>query len=76
MGYTYSQGPEEVEERVIYSEPACVDARIPQPGQRLLLHREIGFDVPLGRRRTLMAEPQLIPANVHARLQPRRIVVE
>ena len=75
-GYTYFQGPEEVEERVICSEQACDAAGVLQPGQRLFLHREIGFDVPLGPRRTLMAEPQLNPANVHARLQPRRIVVE
>lgn len=46
------------------------------PGQRLLLHHEIGIDVPLGPRRTLLAEPQLNPTNVHARRQTRRIVVE
>ena len=75
-GYTYFQGPEEVEERVICSEQACDDGGVLQPGQRLLPDREIGLDVPLGPRRTLMAEPQLNPANVHARLQLRRIVVE
>ncbi len=76
MGYTYFQGPEEVEVRVICSEQACDAAEVLQPGQRLLLHREFGFYVPLGPRRTLMAEPQLNPANDHARLQPRRVVVE
>lgn len=75
-GYTYSQGPEAVEVRVICSEPACDAAGILQPGQRFLLHREIGFDVPLGHRRTLVAEPQRDPADVHALLQPRCIVVE
>lgn len=36
-GYTYFQGPEEDEERVICSEQACDDAGVLQPGQRLLL---------------------------------------
>lgn len=74
-GYTYSQGPEEVEERVICSEPTCDNSGILQPGQRLLLHCEIGFDVPLGPRQTLMAEPQRNPADVHIRLQPRALLL-
>ena len=54
---------------IIRSEAARDDVWILKPGQRLLLHGEVGLDVLVRRGGALVAKPQRDHADVHARLQ-------
>lgn len=66
---TKSRGLEELQQIVVCPEPLWDHVGILKPGQCLLHHGEIGLNVLVHRRRTLVSEPHGDFGDVHARLR-------
>jgi hypothetical protein len=58
-----------MQQRVRRSIAADLRVGIVQLGQGALLHRNVVLDVQVGRRRTLVSEPQCDVLDIDARLQ-------